>query len=56
MPIVFVTSLAPDGVIGSVGYFGDYSFVAKPFQIRDLLDCVDDLLGVEELEPARKIA
>ena len=56
VPIVFVTSLAANGVIGSVGYFGEYSFVAKPFQIRDLLDCVDDLLGVEAPEPTHKIA
>src|SRR3978361_678194 len=35
VPIVFVTSLAPDGQIGSVGYLGGYTFVAKPFRIAD---------------------
>ncbi len=56
VPIVFVTSLAANGVIGSVGYLSGYSFVAKPFQIADLINCVDDLLGEEDAEPARKIA
>jgi CheY-like chemotaxis protein len=45
VPIVFVTSLAPDGQIGSVGYLGGYTFVAKPFRIADLVHCVDEMLG-----------
>lgn len=56
VPIVFVTSLAANGVIGSVGYLGGYSFVAKPFQITDLINCVDDLLGDDQGEPVRKTA
>lgn len=56
VPIVFVTSLAANGVIGSVGYFGEYSFVAKPFQIHDLINCVDDLLGDGGVQPVRKTA
>lgn len=47
VPIVFVTSLAPDGIIGSVGYLGGYSFVAKPFRIADLVHCVDEMLNDE---------
>lgn len=43
--VVSVTSLAANGVIGSVGYFGDYSFVAKPFQIHGRSTACDDLLG-----------
>lgn len=58
VPIVVVTSLAATGEIGSVGYFGGYSFVAKSFQISDLISCVDEILsdGEEESEPARKVA
>lgn len=47
IPIVFVTSLAQDGEIGSVGFLGDYTFVAKPFRIADLVNCVDEMLGDE---------
>ncbi len=54
VPIVFVTSLAANGVIGSVGYLSGYSFVAKPFQISDLINCVDQMLGDDE--PVRKSA
>ncbi len=50
VPIVFVTSLAADGVIGTVGYLSGYSFVAKPFQISDLINCVDEMLGDDESE------
>ncbi len=54
VPILFVTSLAANGVIGSVGFLSGYSFVAKPFQISDLINCVDEMLGDDE--PARKTA
>ena len=54
VPIVFVTSLAANGVIGSVGFLSGYSFVAKPFQISDLINCVDQMLGDDE--PVRKSA
>lgn len=55
VPIVFVTSLAPDGVIGSTGFLGGYTFVAKPFRIADLVNCVDEMLG-DEAVPAGKQA
>ena len=54
VPILFVTSLAANGVIGSVGFLSGYSFVAKPFQISDLINCVEEMLGDDE--PARKTA
>jgi DNA-binding response OmpR family regulator len=56
VPIVFVTSLDAQGGIGSVGYLGGFSFVAKPFQIADLISCVEEILADEEAEPARRVA
>jgi CheY-like chemotaxis protein len=50
VPIVFVTSLSQDGFIGSTGFLGGYSFVAKPFHISDLVDCVAEMLGDEATE------
>lgn len=47
VPIIFVTSLSPDGVIGSTGYLAGYSFVAKPFRISELVNCVDEMLRDE---------
>ena len=55
VPIVFVTSLSKDGVIGSTGFLSGYSFVAKPFHISDLVNCVAEMLG-EEAVVARKSA
>ncbi len=45
VPVIFVTSLAADGVIGSCGYLSGFSFVAKPFRIADLIDCVEEMLS-----------
>ena len=56
VPIVFVTSLDASGAIGSVGYLGGYSFVAKAFEISDLISCVDEILADEASEPTRKVA
>ncbi|MEO6872609.1 MAG: response regulator [Chthoniobacterales bacterium] len=56
VPIVFVTSLDAHGAIGSVGYLGGYSFVAKSFQLSDLITCVDEILADDDAEPVRKVA
>lgn len=56
VPIVFVTSLDADGVIGSIGFLSGYSFVAKPFRIEDLIGCVDGLLEDEASAPQRASA
>ena len=50
VPIIFVTSLAP-GKIGTVGFLAGYSFIAKPFEISDLVNCVAEVLG-EAVAPA----
>ena len=51
VPIVFVTNL-PAGEIGSVGFFNGYTFLAKPFRISDLVNCVKEMLA-DEAEPIR---
>ncbi len=45
VPIVFVSSLAANGEIGSVGFLEGYTFIAKPFQLSDLVNCVEEMLG-----------
>jgi DNA-binding response OmpR family regulator len=45
VPIVFVTSLTPDGKIATFGFLGGYSFIAKPFEIGDLVNCVEEMLS-----------
>lgn len=47
VPIVFVSSLAANGEIGSIGFLGGYTFIAKPFQLSDLVNCVAEMLGDE---------
>jgi CheY-like chemotaxis protein len=55
VPIVFVTNLASKEEIGSFGFFGGYSFLAKPFRISDLVNCVKEMLG-DETQTTRKSA
>lgn len=45
VPIVFVSSIQPEGKIGTVGYLAGYTFIAKPFDISDLVNCVAEMLG-----------
>lgn len=47
VPIIFVTSLSPEGKIGTLGFLGGYTFIAKPFDISDLVNCVAEMLGEE---------
>lgn len=44
VPIIFVTSLARDGKISTVGFLDGYTFIAKPFLISDLVNCVEEML------------
>jgi CheY-like chemotaxis protein len=44
IPVVCLTSLAPNGQIGTVGFLGDYTFVANPFQIDDMVRCIAEIL------------
>jgi CheY-like chemotaxis protein len=47
VPIIFVTSLSPEGKIGTLGFLSGYTFIAKPFDISDLVNCVAEMLGEE---------
>lgn len=44
VPILCLTSLTPNGQIGSVGFFGGYTFVANPFQLADMVACIAEML------------
>jgi PleD family two-component response regulator len=44
VPVICLTSLTPNGQIGSVGFFGGYTFVADPFQLNDLVACIAEML------------
>ena len=45
VPVVCLTSLAPNGQIGSVGFFGGYSFVANSFELGDMVNCIAEMLN-----------
>ena len=42
VPVICLTTLAPNGQIGSVGFFGGYTFMANPFQLGDMVNCIAD--------------
>ena len=44
VPVICLTSLAPNGKIGSIGFFGGYTFMADPFQLNDLVACIAEML------------
>lgn len=44
VPVMCLTSLDPNGQIGSVGFFGGYSFVANPFHLADMIACIGEML------------
>ena len=44
IPVICLTCLAPKGQIGTVGFLGDYTFVADPFQIDDMVRCIGEIL------------
>ncbi len=44
VPVVCLTSLASNGLIGSVGFLGGYTFVADPFQLSDMVSCIAEIL------------
>ena len=45
IPVVCLTSLASNGQIGSVGFFGGYTFVANPFPLEDMVNCIAEMLS-----------
>jgi len=44
VPIICLTILAADGKIGSIGFFGGYTFVAEPFPVHDLVTSITEML------------
>jgi DNA-binding response OmpR family regulator len=52
VPIVCLTSLSPNGQIGSVGFLGGYTFVANPFHLEDMVRCIAELLKEKRLRSA----
>jgi len=44
VPVICLTSLAPNGKIGSVGFFGGYTFMADPLPLNDLVACIAEML------------
>jgi PleD family two-component response regulator len=45
VPVVCLTSLSHNGQIGSVGFFGGYTFVANPFLLEDMVNCIAEMLN-----------
>jgi len=44
VPVVCLTSLDSDGRIGSVGFFGGYTFLAKSFCLEEMVSCIREML------------
>lgn len=44
VPVMCLTSLTPNGKIGSVGFLGGYTFVANPFHLADMVACIGEML------------
>ncbi len=44
VPVLCLTSLTPSGHIGSVGFFGGFTFVANPFLLQDMVNCIAEML------------
>lgn len=47
VPVICLTSLALNGQIGSIGFFGGYTFIANPFQLADMVACIAEMLKDE---------
>lgn len=45
VPIIFVSGLTNAGLITTHGFLDGYTFVAKPFEISDLINCIEEMLG-----------
>jgi DNA-binding response OmpR family regulator len=44
VPVMCLTSLTPNGQIGSFGFFAGYTFVANPFLLADMVACIGEML------------
>ncbi len=45
IPVVCLTSLAANGQISSIGFFGGYFFSANSLQLADVVNCVAEMLA-----------
>ncbi len=45
VPVVCLTSLTAAGHFGSVGFFGGFTFVANPFLLQDMVNCIAEMLS-----------
>jgi DNA-binding response OmpR family regulator len=44
VPVLCLTTLSANGEIGTVGFLGGYTFVANPFYLEDMVNCIGELL------------
>jgi DNA-binding response OmpR family regulator len=47
VPLVCLTNLDANGQIGSVGFFGGYTFLAQSFRLEDMVSCIREMLHDE---------
>ncbi len=45
VPVLCLTSRTTAGHFGSVGFFGGYTFVANPFLLQDMVNCIAEMLS-----------
>ena len=44
VPVLCLTNLATNGQIGSIGFLGGYTFLANPFRLDDMMNCIAEIL------------
>ena len=45
VPVICLTTLAADGRVGSIGFFGGYTFMADPCEITELIAGIKEMLS-----------
>jgi len=44
VPVLCLTSLSANGQIGTVGFLSGYTFLANPFYLEDMVNCIGEIL------------
>ena len=44
VPVLCLTALSANGQIGTVGFLGGYTFLANPFHLEDMVNCIAEIL------------